>query len=608
MGIRLLAEEVIAKIAAGEVIERPSSVVKELVENSLDAGATQVVVEIEKGGHRRIQVADNGSGIPSSEVELAFIRHATSKLQYSGDLEAIDTLGFRGEALASIAAVSQVTVVTNHRDEEFGTEVNIHGGELIDSNQVGVPQGTVITVENLFFNTPARLKFLKSQNTEKRHITSLVTRYAMAYPHTRFQLRHDGREVFRSNGSGDLGDVVFGVLGLENFKKMLEVRGEETIPGGLGAISVHGFVSEPSLSRNDRSRIILFVNGRSVQDNGLTHAVRQAYHTLLMKGRYPVAVLMITVPPEFVDVNVHPTKAEVRFQKADVVFVAVQRTVREAVVGFSGTRQFQPRNSSFSSPQFDTNHSWSKPEIPASHAPDQIELGLELSSPGQYPSHRQAGEVVAQSDDPTAIPVGVGQPEKPRTLPLLRVVGQIGAAYIVAEGPAGLYLIDQHAAHERIMYEKFMDLITEQEPVVQKTLDAETIDLPPLEARILEEKLGVLQAIGFHVEPFGANTFVLRGVPALLADTHNPLDVLYGVIQDLEADELPGQRTIEDKVITHVCKRASVKAGQILSYTEMQGIIQQLERCESPHTCPHGRPTMIHMSSDQLAREFGRLG
>lgn len=579
MPIHVLDEQIVAQIAAGEVVERPSSVVKELLENALDAGATHIRIALSGDGRKMIQISDDGSGIPSDEVELAFTRHATSKLQSTEDLYCIRTLGFRGEALASIAAVSQLTTTTRHRDDRIGTNLQIEGGRVQQRRSVGAPGGTVITVENLFFNTPARLKFMKKETTEKRHIAEIVSRYAMAYPGVRFILEQDGREVFRTNGSGQLADVIVSAMGLDGIKNMLEVDDEQ------GDIRVTGFTSAPSMNRSDRSKITLFVNGRWIQDTSLTYAVIQAYHTLLMTGRFPVAVLMITMPPEELDVNVHPTKAEVRFRSPDAVFSAVQRAVRRAVIDQAQTPSLRRRY------QVDED-AWQPHR--------QTEMELSLESPGQHARQRTAEE------DPTTIPEGAGAPSMPRTLPMLRVVGQVGAAYIIAEGPAGLYLIDQHAAHERILYEQFMAEYLRRDTIAQFALAAQTVQVAPDEAHLIEEKLPLLGELGFELEPFGPNVFIIRSVPAMLADG-DPVEVIAGIVDDLAQGNKPGMATIEEKIVLRVCKTAAVKAGQILSFEQMQGIIRQLERCQTPLTCPHGRPTMIHMSTTQLEHEFGRI-
>lgn len=601
MSIQILDEDVVSQIAAGEVVERPASVVKEMIENSLDAGADFVRVEVYGGGRRMIRVSDNGTGIPSHEVELAFARHATSKLRTITDLNAIRTLGFRGEALSSIASVSQLNITTRFEGEDMGITLRLEGGHIQQQRPIGSPKGTVIEVENLFYNTPARLKFLKKEATEKRHIASLVTRYGLAYPDVRFVLEQDGREVFHSTGSGELADVLLTAHGLDDFKNMFEVRTDSD-----SRIQVYGYTSSPSLNRADRGRIALFVNGRWIQDTSLTYAVIQAYHTLLMTGRYPIAVLMIDLPPNELDVNVHPTKAEVRFQNPDEVFSVVQRAVRRAVIDQSQTPALRHRHFNDMPDLSERALVGWRPEQESAH---QLSAGLQLDSPGDFTRQRFSTDADDHGDydedDPTSIPDGMGTPQKPRTLPLLRVVGQVGASYIIAEGPAGMYLIDQHAAHERILYEQFMAEYDEQEHMSQYTLAAQTLQLSAPEARLIEENSDTLRVFGFTLEPFGPNTFVIRSIPAMLADSE-PLEIMTRIIEDLEQEKDPGQDAIEAKIVLRVCKQAAVKAGQVLSHDEMQGLIRQLERTDSPLTCPHGRPTMIYMSGDQLAREFGR--
>lgn len=587
MAIRVLEEPVIAQIAAGEVIERPASVVKELVENALDAGATSIQITTDSGGRRLIRVNDDGSGIPTAEVGLAFMRHATSKLTAAEDLYHIRTLGFRGEALASIAAVSRLSAITRSASDHAGTLIQIEGGRVLQHNATGAPIGTSITVENLFFNTPARLKFLKAETTEKRHIATVISRYAMAYPQVRFILEQDGRETFRANGTGQLSDVLIAGLGLDQFRDMIEVNGEDD----TGVIRVRGYTSAPHSHRSDRSRMVLFVNGRWIQDPSLTYAIIQAYHTFLMNGRYPVAVLLITLPSEDVDVNVHPTKAEVRFRDPNGVFSAVQRAVRRAVVDGAQAPQLR------STPRA----AWAESGTTATDR--QLDMPIHLESTGGY--RHQRPEETWEADNPTAIPEGPLPPAQPRTLPMLRVIGQIGASYIVTEGPAGMYLIDQHAAHERILYEQFMMEFARKGPLAQFTLDAQMIDLPAPEARLIEEHLDALSATGFKLEPFGTNTFLVRSIPAILSD-RDPIEIIHQITEDLERGDSPGGSAIEEKIIKRVCKQAAVKAGTILSLEQMRSLIQQLERCQSPHTCPHGRPTLIHMSSDHISREFGR--
>lgn len=592
MPIQLLDDQVVAQIAAGEVIERPASVVKELVENALDAGAGSVHVAVSNGGRTLIRVSDDGCGIPASDVELAMTRHATSKLRTVDDLNQIRTLGFRGEALASIASVSHLQMVTCATGEAAGTQIRVEGGHLVNQRVVGAPGGTVLTIENLFFNVPARLKFLKSDSTEKRHIASVVMNYALAYPGVRFILEQDGREVIHTNGTGHLADVIVTLMGVDDFKNMVEVGSDER---QRSSIRVHGYTSTPDLNRGDRTRILLFVNGRSVQDSKLAYAVIQAYHTFMMNGRYPISVLMLDVPPDEVDVNVHPAKAEVRFQNPNAAFSAVQRTVRRAVVS-QASPHAQMRSGGFATGDADDVKS-------NLGTVEQSEFGWQLQGTGQHARQRD----LYTAADPTEIPEGPGAPQKPRTLPLLRVIGQVGASYIVAEGPAGMYLVDQHAAHERVLYEQFVAAYHAQDMITQRTLDAQTIQVSPVDARLIEEHSDLLQSVGFELEPFGPNMFTVRSVPAMLADA-NPQAVVAAMMSDLETGNQPGKEAIEDRIVRRICKQVAVKAGQVLSHEEMTGLIRQLERCESPHTCPHGRPTILHMSADQLAKEFGRAG
>ena len=494
LAIELLPDEVIGRIAAGEAIERPASVAKELIENAIDAGASSVYVEVEAGGRRQLRVTDNGAGIRYGEIELAFKRHATSKLRRADDLQGISTLGFRGEALASIAAVSRATIVTRHRDEAMGVSLTLHGGKVERQQRVGAPAGTVVAISNLFFNTPARLAFLKSEATEKRHIHWVVLRYAMAYPAVAFALKQDGRERFRSSGGGEQADVVAKAFGLKVFKNMVAIEGLEERRPGRPRIDVTGFTSLPDLSRASRDRIVLFVNGRAVQDSALSHAVTQAYDGLLPAGVFPFAVLFISLPPDQVDVNVHPTKAEVRFRDSQQVFVAAQRAVREALLRSVDTTP--------------AAELWSA----AAFTEDTIAY---RNSRASYWHER--------SDDPfdddglAAIPETADAPTRPRTLPPLRVVGQVGAAYIIAEGPAGLYLIDQNAAHERVLYQELIDQ-SENGGVQSAALpESQNVLLSPDDATLLSEVCELLAQLSFEIEVFGPNSFLIRRAPRLVS-------------------------------------------------------------------------------------------
>ncbi|HCU58215.1 MAG TPA: DNA mismatch repair endonuclease MutL [Anaerolineaceae bacterium] len=579
MPIRILPDHIASQIAAGEVIERPASVVKELIENALDAHSDVITIEVHSAGKRLISVTDNGTGIPEDELGLAVSRHATSKLARAEDLFRIETLGFRGEALASIGSVSRMSVESRIAEAESGAQLKVDGGKLGKPEPVGVPIGTRITVADLFYNVPARLKFLKSDNTERRHIEGLVTRYALAYPNVRWSLVVDGKVSVQTSGNGDRREVLSSLYGVETAKQMLSVEFRE------GEYQIRGFISPISLTRSNRNEITVFVNGRWVKDTAVTAAIIRAYHTLLMVGRYPIAVLFLEMPSESVDVNVHPAKAEVRFRENDLVFSRVQRSVRRALLAHSPVPDLHPR-------QLWGSHQESLPENPS------LSWGMAAKSKADNPDGAPA------SQPQVSLHTGVDAGDR---LPLLRLVGQVAATYLIAEGPDGLYLIDQHAAHERILFEQLMAQQEQKRIPAQTLLEPATITLPPEKSRLLEEQLPVLGELGFQIESFGPNTFSVRAIPALIVggDPEAAINVL---VEDFEEDETPLAAAIEARITARICKRMAVKGGQILSPEEQTALLRNLENCQSPRTCPHGRPTMIHLSADLLERQFGRRG
>jgi DNA mismatch repair protein MutL len=573
MVIRILPPEIASQIAAGEVVERPASVVKELLENSLDAGARELSITVKGAGRQSIEVADDGFGIPADELSLAVSRHATSKLHSAEDLFRISSLGFRGEALASIGSVSRLTITSRSDKSQTGGRIRVEGGQVEKVQPVGAPQGTVVRVEELFFNVPARLKFLKTDITERRHIDDLVTRYALAYPMVRFRLLQEGREALRTSGNGNHREVLAALYGVDIARQMLEVVAD------YEEIRVNGFISPITLTRSNRREITFFVNGRWIQDAALASALMQAYHTMLMVGRYPLAALFLDIPPEMVDVNVHPAKAEVRFRDKDQVFSGVQRAVRRALLAYTPV------------PELSEHLDWAQ----------QRETGSRFNPLNWDPS--SAGEREAGSKAETTL-----QPSTPlQGVPLLRLVGQVASAYLVAEGPDGLYLVDQHAAHERVLFERFMAQRGRTANPSQALLEPVPVDFSPAGARLLNEQLPTLRQLGFEVEDFGSSTFLVRAIPALLAGS-DPREALRVLVEEFEEDETPLGNEIEAKVIARVCKRAAVKAGHNLSTEEQKALLRDLEACQSPRTCPHGRPTMIHLSVDLLERQFGRKG
>lgn len=557
MTIRLLAPEIVSKIAAGEVVERPASVVKELIENSLDAGATEVAVEARGGGVELIRVGDDGTGIPSSELELAFHRHATSKIGDLCDLERISSLGFRGEALASIAAVAEVELLTQAASEDVGSRVYLKQGQVVRRESASRPRGTTVAVRRLFRYFPARLKFLKSAGTENSHIAHLVSQYALAFPEVRFSLVLDGRSSLATAGNGSLREVVGEVYGAELAQRMLQVEQKDS------PVAVSGLVSPPSLARSNRNYLSFFVNRRWVRSPLLTRAIEEGYRGFLMDGRHPVAVINVSLPAEELDVNIHPAKAQVKFRQEQAVFGSVRNAVEQTL---SRTPIARPRAAA--------------------------------SAPAR--SQWQSPRMVMDND-----PVFVVAQLPTLELPLLRVLGQVGNTYIIAEGPDGLYLIDQHAAHERIIFDRILGQWSQSQVEVQGLLQLVNIELSPREDETFKAGAELLAAFGFAIEPFGERTYLIRAVPAL-ATGANVIELLGALLDDLAGKQ--GPVPWEEKIAQSLACHGAVRAGQQLTNEEMRGLIQQLEETKQPRTCPHGRPTVVHMSSRQLEKEFGRTG
>ena len=566
MPIKVLDPQIVSRIAAGEVVERPASVVKELVENALDAGSGQISVEVRGGGVSLIRVIDNGTGIPSGEVELAFDRYATSKIGSLDDLESISSLGFRGEALPSITAVAQIDVVTCAAVEQVGTYLSLKDGIAANRESQGRSQGTSITVRNLFRKVPARLKFLKSQATENSHIAQVVSLYALGFPEVRFALLIDGRVALRTPGSGQLIDSVIEVYSLEVARNMLEIGdGEWESRTVISSPHITGMVGSPSIGRSGRGYLSFFINRRWVSSRLLARAVEEAYHGLLMEGKHPVAIINISLPPSDVDVNVHPTKTEVKFRNEHMIFTAVQRAVRQALVGLMPVPRIEAVATNYASTSVPWQISWTSAKSSS--------LVTSLPTTPQTPSV---------------------------SLPMLRILGQLLSSYIIAEGPDGLYLIDQHAAHERILFEKLKVQRSQQEIEVQGLLEPVTVEVNPKQAEVLKSHYEYLVEFGFSIEPFGDRTYIVRAVPLLL---HNK--DWAGMLRQLLDSLFEGTNWVESVATSMACHSA-VRAGQTLTDDEMRELVRQLEQTALPNTCPHGRPTMIHLSSGQLEKEFGR--
>ena len=602
MPIELLRPEVSSKIAAGEVIERPASAVKELVENALDAGASRIQIEIRAGGIEYIRVTDDGIGIPSTQVELAFQRFATSKLARAEDLESVSTLGFRGEALPSIASVARVEMRTRSQDEDSGTRIEFEDGELLSQSSAGLPVGTTLIVRNLYRNFPARRKFLRSPASEHSRIHSVISHYAMAYPEVGFEFRADRGRLFTTAGSGDLRDAVSAVHGRRVAEAMLEVSSEGD---DLTEPAVSGLTGPPTLDRANRTYISLFVNRRWIQSRSISYAIEQSYHGFMAERRYPVAVVNISVPYEDVDVNAHPAKAEIRFMRENQVFGAVQKAVRKTLTEYAPVPEVSHRavNRSDAGPYPQRRQS-PDPAAFWPTAPFSASRGTH-GNPASSPAARHTmdlGDFLAPHDSTgTTPPPPSVTPGK--ALPVLRVLGQIGNTYVVAEGPDGVYMIDQHAAHERVMFERVRAQTAAGTPDIQSLLEPTVVELDSAKMELVLNQSEAMTGMGFVLEPFGDNAVILRGVPALLNESDQAgalVDVL-----DLMA-EGGGFETWEERAAYSIACHGAIRAGKVLSPEEMRELVTQLEQCAQPNTCPHGRPTMIHMSSGQLEREFGR--
>ena len=556
MQVKLLTPELVSKIAAGEVVERPASVVKELIENSLDAGATQIDVEVQGGGIKLIKISDNGAGIPAPELELAFHRYATSKISDLADLEGISSLGFRGEALPSIAAVGEVEISTITSSETIGSYMHLRNGDIIRRESCARPRGTTITVSRLFHYFPVRFKFLKSVNTENSHIANIVNQYALAFPEVKFSLLIDTRFSLRTTGNGDLRDVVNETYGTDIAQHMLKVEEKDS------TIKVSGLISSPGLTRSNRNYISFFVNRRWVRSPLLTRAVEKAYHGLLMDDKHPIAVLNVSLPVQEVDVNVHPAKAQVKFCYEQAVFADVEKAIKD-------TLAITPIARSKAVPVTVNALQWESPRMIMDNEPTFVLAPS--SSPG---------------------------------LPVLRVLGQIASTYIVAEGPEGLYLIDQHAAHERILYDKILAQWSQKEVEVQGLLQPITIELSPGEEEILKTNAESLSQFGFVIEPFGTRNYLIRAVPALMAKS-NIIEVISALLDKLASKASPNPW--EEKVAESLACHSAIRAGQQLSNEEIRELITQMEQTRQPRSCPHGRPTMINLSLRWLEKEFGRI-
>ena len=588
--IRVLPEILSNKIAAGEVVERPASVVKELVENAIDAGADRIGVEIDKGGRRLIRVADNGGGMSRDDALLALERYATSKIRRDEDLFAIQTLGFRGEALPSIAAVSHFILATRRREDDAGTEIRVKGGKIESVKDAGIPPGTMITVRDLFFNTPARRKFMKTVATEMAHIGDGLASLALGHPQIHFDLQHDGRSLRRWPPATEPAERVAAVLGAN-------LRGD-LLPLALAteAVTVSGWAAAPRVNRRTARGLYIFVNGRPVRDRTVRHAILHGYRQRLMKGQFPVAVCYLSVPVEEVDVNVHPAKYEVRFVRQQAVHGAVAGAVHAALT--AGERPPGPAPRAVPDRQATAPPS---PGVAESRAPfNRRRSWRDVTSP-----------LSGRGTGPASTPSSPPPPPQAALWPgggfaRLNLIGQLGNTYIVCASEDGLVLIDQHAAHERIYYEQLKKRAGTQNAACQPLLIPETLELDFREAATLGAIQDALGNLGVAIEPFGGNTFIIRAAPDFLAQTELGPMIREIIERAATAGVKPDPQTLGEAGLQIMACHGAIRARQRLDPRQIRRLLAQLDECDNPSHCPHGRPTWIRWTLRELEKAFGR--
>ena len=583
--IRLLPEHIANQIAAGEVVERPASIVKELVENALDAEAHHITVVVKNGGKSGVQVTDDGYGMSRDDALLALERHATSKISRAEDLYNIHSLGFRGEAIPSIAAVSRFALTTREHGTLSGTAIEMSGGRIVSVNDVGTAEGTIVEVRNLFFNLPARRKFLRSEQTEMAHIEHIVTLYALAHAQVAFRLVADQRDVFHLAPATHLLDRMHELFGGQFCEQLVPVelkRGDN--------IKVAGYVGKPGVSRANRSQQHVFVNGRPVESRGVNYALLEAYHTALMKGQFPITCLFIELDPALVDVNVHPTKREVRFRDEFAVRQCVIDAVRQALEPKGSTPR--PLPTAMPGPV----GTIASTLIPPSGA-------LPRTEPQSVPL--RAGYVEADLHDvltPSVASAEIQTKEEGRW----RILGVIKQLYVIAESSEGMVLIDQHAAHERVLFEKMLKQLATDTAPSQKLLLPVTLELDARDAVFLRGNIATLHKLGIGLSEFGDKTFLVDALPPYFP-LENLSQVFRNILDELRqtGEQVHARRLAEDKIATTVCRHA-VKARDLLKGEELRALLEQLHHCDLPYTCPHGRPTMIQISYAELEKKFGR--
>jgi len=590
------------KIAAGEVVERPASVVKELVENSIDAGSTWIQVEVIEAGLDKIKITDNGEGMSATDCENAFLRHATSKIKDENDLFHVRTLGFRGEALASIASVSRMTIKTSQGDAA-GTLLTLEGGKVTNKEKSDARQGTEITVEDLFFNTPARLKYMKTIHTELGHITDLLNRLALANPQIRFEATHNGKLLFTTPGTGDLLNVISQVYGMGIARQMVAVE-TKTLD-----FEISGYISKPEVSRASRAYISTIINGRYIRSIALSQAISRAYHTLLTIRRSPIVVLSIKMDPILVDVNVHPTKLEVRFSKERELFVAIEEMIRSTLNQTSLIPEIEQKTPS-PAPSVQHSLQFEQPERKRARENDQIRETLQareinhrepsdLTVEPPADEHRPSALHVDQNHSVPMVAAGEG-------IPPMYPIGQLQGTYILAQNENGLYMIDQHAAQERIKYEEFKKRLGRPINNAQDLLLPIIFEFSKQESIFIDKYQEELVKVGLFLEPFGHQSYAIRSHPTWLPKGYEEEVIREMVDQIMQTEKVNVEEIREEAAILMACK-GSIKANYYLNEEDMMTLLNDLRQTDSPYTCPHGRPIIVHFTSYELEKMFKRV-
>ena len=582
--IKVLDEILANKIAAGEVVERCSSVVKELVENSIDAGSTEIKVELQESGVKEIKVIDNGKGMDEEDAVTCFSRHATSKIYHEEDLYRIGTLGFRGEALASIASVSKVTLTTSTGN--IGTVVEINGGKIISISKGDSRKGTIISVRDLFYNTPARLKHLKSLYAELANITDYMNKLALSHPNIRFSLSNDSKLLFKTDGNGNLLKTIRDIYGLDTAKKMLEINANND------DYEISGFISLPEVNKSSRNSIVTLVNGRIVRNSELNRWINEGYHSLKPDNRYPVVVLNITVDTSIVDVNIHPTKMDIKFGKQEELNELVYQTIKNKL------------KEKTLIPHIETKKVEVKVEVPK---PKYETFTLDFDSIAEPENEYAKEEVIIPINEDVVEEVEIHEDVKER-LPLLYPVGLVHGTYIIAQNETGMYLIDQHAAKERINYEMVKKKLFDDRKEIIPLLIPVTIEYSTGEFLILKENFELIESLGFKIEEFGINSIVVKEHPIWLPEYNYQENIKRVFEMILEKEKNFDIKRFYDNLSATVACKMSIKANTNITLEEMEHLINDLRECDNPFNCPHGRPTVIYYSKADLEKMFKRSG